>query len=165
MRQCAFIGTSYRAILHLLSSQPSPTFSLFTRRIPPLSAVFHSSLSPRPSSFLFLPSVRTYDSSYSFEHRANYFLSGSVESYLVSLTSILFPFLHPCPSSFRNLDGYRPLLIFTIRGAIFPSFHPTVIKWAFLIVSDTKDRILEVFFFISVVSDKQSITQQVLTRY
>lgn len=32
------------------------------------------------SPFPFLPSVRTYDSSCSFEHRANYFLSGSVES-------------------------------------------------------------------------------------
>lgn len=56
----------------------------------------------------------------------------------------------PSMSQFlENLDGYRLLLIFTIRGAILPSFHPTVIKWAFLIVSDTKDRILEIFLFLS----------------
>lgn len=56
MRQCAFIGTSYRAILHFLSlQQSSPTFSLFTRGIQPLPAVFHSSHPLFPaSSFLSL---------------------------------------------------------------------------------------------------------------
>lgn len=34
---------------------------------------------PCSSPFSFLPLVRTYDSCCSFEHRANYFLSGSVE--------------------------------------------------------------------------------------
>lgn len=44
VRQCTFIDTSYRAILHFLSlQQSSPTFSLFTRGIQPLPAVFHSS--------------------------------------------------------------------------------------------------------------------------
>lgn len=68
----------YRAILHFLSSrQSSLTFSLFTRRIPPLAgAVFHSSLLPHFPSCL----LRTHDSSCSLGHRANYFLSGFAES-------------------------------------------------------------------------------------
>jgi len=68
----------------LFVQQSSPTFSLFTHRIPPLSLQFFILPSLSVSS-LFLPFVPphllwTHDSSCSLEHRANYFLSGSVES-------------------------------------------------------------------------------------
>lgn len=95
------------AILHLpFLQQSSPTFSLFTRGIPPLLGSFSffslllspspffnppsltvpspslSLLSPSsPFSFLrFLHSMNARFSSCSLEHRANYFLSGFTES-------------------------------------------------------------------------------------
>lgn len=144
-RQCAFIGTLYRASLHLPSSQQSsPTFSLFTRRISSPSAVFHSS----PFPFLALTlceNVRFL----LFVRASSKLLSEWLRRVVTRLTRVhSFPFSAPMSQFLGNLDGYRPLLIFTIRGAILPSFHPTVIKWAFLIVSDTKDRISEIFLFL-----------------
>lgn len=142
--------------LHLLSSQQSsPTFSLFTCRIPPLSAVFHSfpSLPTLALFFLtFCENVRFL----LFVRASSKLLSEWLRRVVTRLTHVhSFPFPAPMSLFLENLDGYRPLLIFTIRRAILPSFHPTVIKWAFLIVSDTKDRILEIFLFLS--SDEQSI--------
>lgn len=166
------------AILHLLFSrqEPSPTFSLFTRRIPPPpAAVFHSF--PFPSRHRPLLSSST-SSSFSAPFRsvpsvnARFLLFARASSKLLSeclrrlarsssLTHVhSFPsfFLSSpspalsCPSSFENLDGYRPLLIFTIQGAIFPSFHRAVIKWPLLIVPKVQRRkkILEVNLFLVV---------------
>lgn len=137
-RQCAFIGTPYRAILHLRSSQQSsPTFSLFMCRIPLLSAVFHSF----PSVFLalffltFCKNVRFL----LFVRASSKLLSEWLRRVVTRLTHVhFFPFSTFMSQFLGNLDGYRLLLIFTIWGAILPSFHLTV-KWAFLIVSDTKE--------------------------
>lgn len=63
---------SPRSSLHRLSPYLRVEFHLFLQ--------FFILPSPCPLPFSFLLSVRTYDSFCSFEHRANYFLSGSVES-------------------------------------------------------------------------------------
>lgn len=119
---------------------------------------------PFPTFLSFLTFCENVRIPPSFEHRANYFLSSSVESYLVSLTSHSFPFSTPM-SQFLQESGWISTIInlYNSRGNPSKSFHPTVIKWAFLIVSDTKDRILEVFFLFP-SSDKQSTTR-VFTRY
>lgn len=160
-RQCAFIGTSYRAILHFLSSvqQSSLTFSLFTHRIPLLSLSRCSfsffplapSRVPFPRSFLLTFCERTIPPVRSSIEQITFWVAPPSTRRSSSHPRPFFPpFRRSCPSSFGNLDGYRPLLIFTIRGAISPSFHRAVIKWALLIVPDTKDRILEVYLFLVV---------------
>lgn len=157
--------------------QSSPTFALFTRRIPPSpSAVFHSSLSLTLRRLYRLPTSRPLPSVNArfllFARASSKLLSEWLRRVVVArLTHVRSPPPPPlsqpsCPSSFGNLDGYRPLLIFTIRGAIFPSFHRALIKWALLIVPGTKDRILEVYLFLSSdVSAQRSIALRDFVRY
>lgn len=101
-----------------------------------------------PPSFRFSPSVNARF--LLFIRASSKLLSEWLRRVVTRLTHVHSFLFFALISQFLRESRWISIIInLTIRRAIFPSFHRAVIKWMLLIVPDTKDRILEVYLFLS----------------